>query len=142
MVERVARGRIVVPAAAAFGALSAGLLGSGPVLAGGQYTTLQMRVQVVDACSIRLAPGGFLDQACGSGGQTLPRLTMSDLIDNFQARAAQHFSAIEAPAWPPTATVPAMLNVDGATRTSSANLRAGGVAAQIAQRVRFITVTY
>lgn len=142
MVERVARGRIMVPAAAALGAISAGLVAAGPAQAAGQDTTLQMRVQVVDACQISLAPGGTLDQVCGSGGQTQPRLTMSDLVDDFQARAARHFGAIAAPAWPPGATAPAMLAVDGATRSASANQRAGGVAAQIAQRVRFITLTY
>lgn len=148
MVERVARGRIMVPAAAALGVLSVGLLAAGPAQAAGQDTTLQMRVQVVDACQIRLAPGGTLDQACGSGGQTLPRLTMSDLVEDFEARAAQHFGAIAAPAWPPGATapaipsVPAIFGVDGAARFSIANQRAGGVAAQIAQRVRFITLTY
>ena len=142
MVEWVARGRIMAPAAAAVGALSAGLLASGTVQAGARDTTLQMRVQVVDACQIRLAPGGILDQACGSGGQTLPRVTMSDLIDGFGARAAHDLRPIEALAWPQQVTAPAMLGVDGAARSMTANQRAVGLATQIAQRVRWITLTY
>jgi hypothetical protein len=142
MVERVARGRIMVPAAAALGALSAGLLAAGPAQAAGQNTTLQMRVQVVDACQIRLAPSGTLDQACGSGGRALPRLTVSDLIERLEGRLEAHFGAIEAPVWLPGATIPAILGVDGARRSAIANQRAGGIAAQIAERVRFITLTY
>ncbi len=142
MVERVARGRIMVPAAAALGALSAGFLAAGPAQAAGQDTTLQMRVQVVDSCSIRLAPGGALEQDCGSGGHTPPRQTISDLFERVKAGVGGHLGAIEAPVWPPGATMPTIFRVDSAHRSFIANQRAGGIAMQIAKRVRFITLTY
>lgn len=143
MVERVGRGRILVPAAAALGAVSAGMLAAAPSLAAGRHDTLQIRVQVVEACQIRVLPGGALEQSCGGGsGGLKPRLSMGELIEDFRERAGDHFGRLDVPVWPGGLDPPMTVAVDPVDRPASANRRAGAVAARIAERVRFITLTY
>jgi hypothetical protein len=143
MVERVGRGRIIVPAAAALGAVSAGMLAAGPSLAAGRDATLQMRVQVVEACQIRVLPAGRLEQSCGGGDRgARPQLSMGELIDGFRDRAGRQLGRLEASVWPGGLDAPMTVSVQPVDRRESANRRAGAIAADIAQRVRFITLTY
>ncbi len=143
MVERVARGRILVSAAAALGAVSAGLMAPGPAAAADRSATLQIRVQVVEPCQIRVLPGGTLRQACGGGGRSQPPLvSIGDLADHLAARLPQPPAPIAAPSAPKLAPLPMPPGLHMPDRSPGANQRALGVAAGIAERVRFITLTY
>jgi hypothetical protein len=139
MVERVARGRISVPAAAAIGAVSAGLLVAGSAFAAGRDATLQIRVQVVDSCEVRLNPGGGLEQACGSGARLPPALSMARGGRGSAAVVMPSQEAAEAEA---PASASATGDAEAPDRSTAANQRANGVAAQIVERVRYITLTY
>ncbi len=142
MVERAARGRIMVPAAAALGAVSAGFVAASPVTAASRDTTLQIRVQVVEACQIRLTSGGVVEEICGNGGAVQPRVTIRELIDRFEPSATRPFAALEAPALPLAALRPGRLDPQPQLRAIAANQRAVGIAEGIAQRVRLITLAY
>ena len=139
MVERVARGRISVPAAAAIGAVSAGLLFAGSAFAAGRDATLQIRVQVVDSCQVRLRPGGGLEQACGSGARLPPTLSRAKPGEPSAADVTPSLEATDAEA---SAAASAPIDAEAPDRSTAAIQRANGVAAQIVERVRYITLTY
>jgi len=122
MVERVARGRIMVPAAAALTVMAAGALDSKPAQASGRQATLEIRVQVVEPCRIRIGPSGTLEQNCSGSSFVASPVTvrLGDLVDR---------SAIVAPS-------------TAIARFAAANQRASDIATTISQRVRFITVAY
>lgn len=70
MVEQVARGRLTLPAAAALGLVTLGAVAPAPAMADGRQATLQIRVQVVNACRIVLSGKGKkrkVTQVCGAG---------------------------------------------------------------------------
>jgi hypothetical protein len=135
MVERVARGSIVAPAAVALGAATLGLMAPLPAV-GGQETTLQIRVQVVEACQIRLAPSGQLGELCPwSGGlQPLPTVEMP----SFNATLPDPDGWMTP--WPAVAPLPSPKPIAGGF--DDANRRALGLAQEIAQRVRYVTLTF
>jgi hypothetical protein len=146
MVERVGRGRIRVSAAAALGAVSAGLLAASPAMAGGQDTTLQIRVEVVERCRIRVLPGGLLDQACGGGLQPA-QISVGEMVADLGARAAERLDSPPAlpsspSPGPPTPGPPVTVVIDPMPRVGAAVERANQVAASIAERVRYITLAY
>lgn len=133
MVERVARGSILAPAAAILGAATIGLLKPVPATAASE-TTLQIRVQVVEACQIRLAPGGRLGELCAGspGSSPLPAIEMPAL-----APARRLPSRIGA--MPPLSRIPPILprrDIDDANR------RALSLAREIAERVGYVTLTF
>lgn len=149
MVERVARGSILAPAAAAIGVAALGMLKPMPAVAG-PATTLQMRVQVVEACQIRLAPGGSLDELCGWNSEppTMPSLepkdfgappTIPKLPIAGQLPQKPSFSDMPMLQWPSVTTSPPTLPSAG---FADANRRALGLAQQIAERVRYVTLTF
>jgi hypothetical protein len=156
MVERVARGRIMVPAAAALTVMAAGLMKPQPVAAAGREATLQIRVQVVEPCRIRLAPSGALDHACGAGGslgQTPVSVQLSALVEQLArpplpgAIATPVMPSLSgsviAPASPTLPLRPHTVSVETANaRLAAANQRANDVVERITQRVRHITVAY
>lgn len=136
MVERVARGRLIVPTAAALGLMAANMVGADQVWAASRDTTLQIRVQVVESCQIHVSRVGRLAQSCGGGsvGATLPSvpsLRFLRSLPGFSGRIA----------WPSDA-LPTLVRIDPAKRVNRANRRAQAIAARIAQRVRYITVVY
>jgi hypothetical protein len=154
MVERVARGRIMVPAAAALTVMATSMMKPEPANAAGPATTLEMRVQVVEPCRIRLAPSGALAQECGGGslGQTSVAVQLSGFVERFEATVQQR---LEQPAHPtmlggvgmPTGSIglaPAFAADASApsARFAAANQRANDIAERIGQRVRYITVAY
>lgn len=150
MVERVGRGRIRAPAAAALGAVSAGLLAASPAVAGGRDTTLQIHVQVVEPCRIRISSAGLLDQLCGGGLQPV-QVSVSDMLAELRAKAGEQLGSPPAlpnlpslPALPslPTLGSPAAVVIDPQPRIGAAVERANQVAATIAERVRYITLAY
>jgi hypothetical protein len=152
MVERVARGRISVPAAAAIGAVSAGLFVAGSAFAAGRDATLQIRVQVVDSCEVRLNQGGGLDQHCGSGESlppmittsivAEPMITTSDVVEPLSGDESEQPGAMDAKGSSAASASAAAAGLDAPGRAVAASQRAKGVAAQIVERVRYITLTY
>lgn len=134
MVERVARGSILAPAAAAIGAAALGMMKPLPATAG-QETTLQMRVQVVEACQIRLAPEGGFGEICGWSG-TPPPMPSIDPRD-FGSMPPPRDRPM--PPWPEVTTSPPTFP---AMRFDEANRRALGLAQKIAERVRYVTLTF
>jgi hypothetical protein len=125
MVERVARGRIMVPAAAALTVMAAGMIKPGPADAAGRDTTMQIRVQVVERCRIRLAPSGTLDQWCGAGGaasQTPVSVDFSTLVERL-ARPPTTMPA--RPIEPRPITSPGQRPEFGRTTTIASQLRGG-----------------
>ena len=102
MVERVARGRIMVPAAAALTVMATGLMKPQPVEAAGRDATIGIRVQVVEPCSIRLGPSGALEHECGGGGslsQTPVAVQLAALVEQLARQPLP--GASTAPALPP-----------------------------------------
>lgn len=71
MIERVAPGRILVPASMVLGIAAVGLATAQAPLAGVARASLGIRVQVVEACAISVAPAGGVDQSCGGGQEGL-----------------------------------------------------------------------
>ncbi len=155
MVERVARGRIMVPAAAALSVMAAGMMKPDQANAAGPETTLEIRVQVVEPCRIRLAPSGSLEHGCGGGGsfsQTPVSVQLSGLVERFQATVQERSAQLERPpmlgsgivsARPIGLATPQLPTVDApSARFAAANQRASDVAERIRQRVRHITVAY
>lgn len=159
MVERVARGRIMVPAAAALTVMAVGAFKSEPAHAAGRQATLQVRVQVVEPCRIRIAPVGTLEQSCGIISPMAAPVTvrLGDLVE----RQAISFPALPMrPERPPLlAESPQLLQPSGSispvlsapaplssatlgNRFAAANQRAAAIATAISQRVRYITVAY
>jgi len=134
MVERVARGSILAPAAAAVGAATLGLMAPLPA-AGGQAATLEIRVQVVEACQIRLAPSGRLGELCPWAGdsRSMPTIEMPSL-DAKLPRLERPMTS-----WPAIAPPPPMPPIG---HFDAANRRALDLAQQIAQRVRYVTLTF
>jgi hypothetical protein len=155
MVERVARGRIMVPAAAALTVMAAGMVKPEQANAAGPETTLEIRVQVVEPCRIRLAPSGGLAHSCGGGGplsQTPVAVQLSGLVERFDATVQERLAQTErppmlaigiVPARPIEFTTPYVVSIDApSARFTAANQRASDVAERIGQRVRHITVAY
>ena len=170
MVERVARGRIMVPAAAALTVMATGLMKPQLAEAAGRDATIAIRVQVVEPCSIRLAPSGALEQACGGGtfSQTPVAVQLSALVEQLGRPSLPGAGTTPAPApqpspigtplrpptlgamtpaQPPLATLaplaPPTLSVEApSARLAAANQRATAVVERISQRVRHITVAY
>lgn len=155
MVERVARGRIMVPAAAALSVIAAGMITPEQAKAAGPETTLEIRVQVVEPCRIRLAPSGDLAHGCGGGGslsQTPVSVQLSGLVERFEATVQERPAQTErppmlasglVPARPSGLTTPHVVSIDApSARFAAANQRASDVAERIGQRVRHITVAY
>jgi len=136
MVERVARGRLIVPAAAALTLMASGITGPDQALAGTRDTTLQIRVQVVESRQLRVSTIGQLAQSCGGGGvgallPSLPSLPSPPSLPSLPAQVA----------WPSNG-VPSLVRIDPAERINRANQRANATAERIAQRVRYITIAY
>lgn len=154
MVERVARGRIMVPAAAALTVMAAGMLASKPAQAAGRQATLEIRVQVVEPCRIRIGPSGALEQNCSGSSFAAPPVTvrLGDLVERsaigepaYPRRVAPPSRLVETPQLLPRSGSPPPAIVAPATasaRFAAANQRASDIAATISQRVRFITVAY
>lgn len=155
MVERVARGRIMVPAAAALTVMAAGMVKSEQANAAGPETTLEIRVQVVEPCRIRLGPSGALAHGCGGGGsqsQMPVSVQLSGLVQRFEATLQERLAQPERPpmlgsggmpARPIGFTTPHVVSVDALNaRFTAANQRASDIAERIGQRVRHITVAY
>lgn len=154
MVERVARGRIMVPAAAALTVMATGMMKPEPASAAGPATTIEMRVQVVEPCRIRLAPSGALAHDCsgGSFGQTSAAVQLSGLVERFEPTVQQRLEQPERPAMlggvglptGPVGLSPALAADTSApsARFAAANQRANDIAERIGQRVRYITVAY
>lgn len=154
MVERVARGRILVPAAAALTVMAAGVVDSRPVHASGRQATLEIRVQVVEPCRIRIGPSGTLEQACGGTSFVAPAATvrLGDLVDRVaigepaaplrgsaSILSRETLQPLPTSGSPPTALVAPSTATD---RFAAANQRSSDIATTIGQRVRFITVAY
>lgn len=136
MVERVARGRLFVPAAAALGLMAVGIGGADQVSAASRDTTIQIRVQVVESCQIRVSNVGRVAQSCGGGGvgaslPSLPALRSLPSLPSLRRLVV----------WPIDA-LPSFVRIDPDERTNRANQRAKGIARRIAQRVRYITIAY
>jgi|GEM_PF-2327057 len=154
MVERVARGRIMVPAAAALTVMAAGAIESGSAHAAGRQATLEIRVQVVEPCRIRVAPSGALEQSCGGSSAVSAPATvrLGDLLERSAMRLPERSTRPDAPslftdrlratARPEFASPAVVVPPSGTARFAAANQRAGEIAARIGQRVRFITVAY
>ena len=159
MVERVARGRIMVPAAAALTVMAVGALKSEPAHAAGRQATLQVRVQVVEPCRIRIAPAGTLEQSCGLISPMAAPVTvrLGDLIERQAISLPAQPLRPEPPPLPgesprllqPSGSItPALAApepLSSATmgdRFAAANQRAAAIATEISQRVRYITVAY
>jgi hypothetical protein len=155
MVERVARGRIMVPAAAALSVMAAGMMKPDQAEAAGPETTLEIRVQVVEPCRIRLAASGDLEHWCGGGGrlgQTPAAVHLSALVERFEATVQGRPAQTGRPPTLPSGAVPArpiglatphVVNNDApSARFAAANQRASDLAERIGQRVRHITVAY
>ncbi len=143
MVERVARGRLIVPAAAALGLIATGMARPEQASAAGRETTLQIRVQVVESCQIQVSNTGRLAQSCGGGrvGNAFPSPPIGELLDSLRERAAA-LASLKQPAVLSGGGVAALITLDRFERIASANRRAGQMAERIAQRVRYITVVY
>ena len=143
MVERVARGRLIVPAAAALELIATGMARPEQAFAAGPETTLQIRVQVVESCQIQVSSVGRLAQSCGGGsvGNTLPSPPIGEVLDSLRQRAAALASLEQRAVWS-GGGVTSLITPDPAERIASANQRAAHMAERIAQRVRYITVVY
>ncbi len=144
MVERVARGRIMVPAAAALTVIAAGMIKSEPAHAAGRETTLEIRVQVVEPCRIRIGPSGLLDQSCGGGGAgiTPASVRIAELTGQLQSTAALRPGGFTVPAQSRADMTGRIGGTGAADRLAAANQRASAIALRISERVRYITVAY
>ena len=143
MVERVARGRIMVPAAAALTVIAAGMIKSEPAHAAGRETTLEIRVQVVEPCRIRIGPSGLLDQSCGGGaGITPASVRIAELTGQLQSTAALRPGGFTVPAQSRADMTGGIGGTGAADRLAAANQRASAIALRISERVRYITVAY
>lgn len=142
MVERVARSRLIVPAAAALGLIATGMARPDQASAASRESTLQIRVQVVESCQIRVSNVGQLAQFCGGGGvgKPLPSLPIGEILDSLRGHAAALASLQQRTIWSGYGVT--SISVDPAERIVSANQRASQIAERIAQRVRYITVVY
>lgn len=143
MVERVARGRLIMPAAAALGLIATGMARPEQASAAGRETTLQIRVQVVESCQIQVSNVGRFAQSCGGGGvgNALLPPPIGEVLDALRERAAALESLEQRAVWS-GGGVTSLITLDRAERIASANQRAGQIAERIAQRVRYITVVY
>lgn len=154
MVERVAPGRIMVPAAAALTVMAAGVLDSRPAAATGRQATLEIRVQVVEPCRIRIAPSGTLEQSCLGSGSVGPPVTvrLDELVERLGIGLPERPPRPALPAGfgdaaqlsPPSGSISSGFVVPStaSARIAAANQRAGAIATTISQRVRFITVAF
>ncbi len=125
MVERVARGRITVPAAAALTVMAAGMIKAGPADAAGRDTTMQIRVQVVERCRIRLAPSGTLDQWCGAGGAASQAPVSVDLSTLVERLARPPMTTPTRPVEPRPITSLGQRPEFGRTTTIASQMRGG-----------------